>query len=124
MSERNEEPHYVPPGAGRFVTRREVEDMIASSVDENIKRHIEGAVDDGVSRAISRFGLIFGIDATNAAGVLDAQKDWMHLRSWRRATDSVKQKGIGAAAIVIVTSLMGGILLWLKTIFMAGSPPR
>ncbi len=41
---------------------------------------------------------------------LEMQKDFIHLRDWRRSTEAVKKKGLLAAVGFIVVSVLGLIL--------------
>jgi hypothetical protein len=55
-----------------------------------------------------------GVDATDP---IEMQKDFQHVRDWRTTTDLIKQKGIVALVVLVVTGVMG--LIWVNVV---GSP--
>lgn len=60
--------------------------------------------------AVEELLLTLGVDATDSRQVLEMQKDFAYLRSWRESINIVRTRGLATAVAVIVTGAIG--LLW------------
>lgn len=65
--------------------------------------------EQAADRALQKFFLQLGVDATEAGAVLAMQKDFAYLRTWRESIDLVKRRGLAAAVTVIVTGVLGAM---------------
>lgn len=66
---------------------------------------------EAAREAVREFFLALGVNAEDPDAVIAVQKDFAHLRAWRESSDTIKQKGLGAAVTIIVTGVLG--LIWL-----------
>jgi len=65
------------------------------------------AVEEGFQKAF----LTLGIDISTPEGVIEAQKDFQHVRSWRRAKDTAVKQGIVYTTGVILTGIIGALYM-------------
>lgn len=77
----------------RYITLRE--DQLREMMEESSQKGVQDAF------------LLVGIDISTPAGVIQAQRDWDHLRGWRKASDHVKRQGVITAAGIIIAALLG-----------------
>jgi hypothetical protein len=63
------------------------------------------------SQAVRDTFLTIGIDVSDPEGILEAQRDWAHLRKWKKTVEKTETITIRA----FLTTLIGGglALLWL-----------
>jgi hypothetical protein len=90
---------------------------------EMISAEIEDAVERGIQKALRQIGLVLGVDVSSPDGVLEAQRDWMHLRGWRRSTETIKSKGLGAVVMFLTASALGAFLYAVRGFMATGQPP-
>ena len=67
--------------------------------------------DAAATKAIQALFLTLGVDTSEPKQILEMQRDFAYLRSWRQSIDLVRTRGLGTAVMVIVTGALG--LLWL-----------
>jgi hypothetical protein len=72
---------------------------------------IERIARTAASQAVRETFLTIGIDVSGPDGVLEAQRDWAHLRKWKKTVEKTEVITIRA----ILTTLIGGglALLWI-----------
>lgn len=70
----------------------------------------EEAAELGVARALQ----LLGMNINDPKEVRELQADLLHLRSWRTASNSVKDKTIAAAIVVVVSGILAAFWLGLK----------
>jgi len=69
---------------------------------------------DEISVVVRQTLLQMGVDSANP---IEAQKDFQHLRQWRRAGEELKSKSLVALMVLFLTGLVSLILLGLKQYF-------
>jgi len=88
---------------------------MAEVIKAAVALHVPAAVEDGVKRAM----LTIGIDISEPNAVLESQKDFQHLRSFRQSTDAVKRHSILAMITIMVSGIAGAIWLAIRS-----APPQ
>lgn len=90
--------------------------MIEEAAEEAARRSSLDAdqLDDIVSNAVRQTLLQLGIDAANP---LEMQRDFQHLREWRKAGTEIKTKGLLALLGLFLTGAAGLLVLGLKETF-------
>lgn len=97
----------------------------ASTAAERAARHsVEEAADKAAKKAamtpeeiatvVRQTLLQMGVDSDNP---LESQKDFQHLRQWRRAGEDLRSKGMLALMSIFVTGLVGLVIVGLKEYF-------
>jgi hypothetical protein len=81
---------------------------VKSVPEELTTLHVEAIAEAAAESAVHKTLLTLGIDA-NAP--LEFQKDMIHVRDWRMATDKVKQKGLIASIIFVILGGIAAILI-------------
>lgn len=76
--------------------------MTEFEVEEIVTRVVEATVSNMLMR--------LGIDTNDPQAFIEFRKDLTHNRGWRIATETVKEKGLGAAVTVLVTGAIGYII--------------
>jgi hypothetical protein len=71
-----------------------------------LRRLVAEGVDDALTK--------LGVDAENP---IEMQRDFQHLREWREAVNSVKQKGILTVIGLILTGGSVALVIGLKSMF-------
>lgn len=66
---------------------------------------MKAAAAEGVREAF----LTIGVDISTPQGVIQAQRDWDHLRGWRKASDAFKKGLVSRAAATVWTLVLGGL---------------
>ena len=64
-----------------------------------------------VAEAVRQTLLQMGVDFTNP---IEMQRDFNHLRQWRRAGDEIKKKGIVATISIFATGVLALVLIGVK----------
>ncbi len=76
------------------------QDRVVHLTEEQLKQLL--------SEAVTEAFLKLGVDATDP---LEMQKDFLHLREWREATDALQKRGL---MVILATLVAGGMAaLWL-----------
>jgi hypothetical protein len=57
--------------------------------------------------AVSEILLMMGADTSQPRSLQELQLDFAFIRSWRKSSDTVKTKSLGAAVFFIVTGILG-----------------
>lgn len=91
--------------AARDAARAAVEEAVAKARDE------ASAL---VSEAVRQTLLQLGIDSANP---LEMQRDFQHLRQWRRAGEDLRGKGLMVLVSVFLTGLVGLLLVGVRDWF-------
>lgn len=88
---------------------------------ERVARKSIGTVaDEAATRAVQKTFLALGVDISAPDDVLEAQKDFAHMRKGRVASESRNAK-ITVAVIGTLLSIMGGVItLVIQRIFFKG----
>lgn len=66
---------------------------------------------EAAKETVEELFLRIGGDVSDPDAVIEMQKDFQHVRSWRRAKETVQQHSLKTAISVIVTGIMGWLLL-------------
>lgn len=64
-----------------------------------------------VAEAVRQTLLQMGVDSSNP---IEMQRDFNHLRQWRRAGDEIKKKGIVATISIFATGVLALVLIGVK----------
>lgn len=64
--------------------------------------------------AVNELLLALGVDASQPQSVLEMQRDFSYLRSWRQSIQLVRTRGLATAVAVIVTGSLGLLFMFLK----------
>ncbi len=75
------------------------------------REEMKEIADEAAERALSRFFLALGVDASRPEAIMEMQRDFQHLRSWRKSVDAVQAHSLKAAVTVIVTGFVGWLLV-------------
>lgn len=59
--------------------------------------------------AIRKLLITMGVDASDPEALIEMQKDFAHMRKWRKSVDSVGPRALLAAVGVIVTFALGAL---------------
>jgi len=97
----------------------------ASTAAEKAARHcVEEAADKAAKKAamtpeeiaavVRQTLLQMGVDSDNP---LESQKDFQHLRQWRRAGEDLRSKGMLALMSIFITGLVSLVIVGLKEYF-------
>ncbi|MFH1557652.1 MAG: hypothetical protein ABII76_22825 [Pseudomonadota bacterium] len=70
----------------------------------------EEAAELGVARAMQ----LLGVDIKDPKEIREMQADLIHLRSWRTASNSLKDKTIAAAIVVVVSGMLAALWIGIK----------
>lgn len=73
---------------------------------------VEEIAADAAEKALGRLLLTLGIDTSSPEGILNAQRDFQHVRAWRHSFETVKRQGIISAIGVITVGVLA--LFWQK----------
>lgn len=57
--------------------------------------------------AVREMLLTLGIDASNPEAIIEAQKDFRAIRTWRQSSEAVQRQGILIAVGVLVVGFLG-----------------
>lgn len=68
---------------------------------------IRKIVAETVKETLTRIGI-------EADDPLEAQKDFMHLRSWRTSTETIKRQGLLTAVGIVTAGILGVIWMAIK----------
>ena len=80
-----------PPGTYIAMSENEVEELIAKTVNATLTQ--------------------LGIDHSDP---MEMQRDFQHLRSWRKSTEQIKNRGVLAALGIVVTGIMAALWVGFK----------
>lgn len=61
--------------------------------------------------AVRKVLLTMGVDTSDDKAMLEMQKDFAHVRTWRAATDTVKRQTLLTAIGIVVSGIAGA--LWM-----------
>lgn len=90
------------------MTKEELRTTIREVVHDEIRGIVRTAMEDAMKVAMEETFLRMGLAADDP---LEAQRDFQHLRSWRKSTESLGAKALATAIGIMVT---GGLAaLWL-----------
>jgi hypothetical protein len=64
--------------------------------------------------AVGELLLALGVDSSQPHQVLEMQRDFAYVRSWRQSIELVRNKSLATAVLIVVTGFMGLIWLTLK----------
>lgn len=67
-------------------------------------------IEQVITATVKKTLLELGLDVSDPEAVIEMQKDFAHLRSWRGSVEEVKRKGFIGAAGVVAAGVAG--LLW------------
>jgi len=67
-----------------------------------LRELVAEAVEEGVQKAF----LSLGVDISTPAAIVEAQKDFQHVRSWRKAKETVAKQGLTTTVGIIITGLL------------------
>lgn len=73
---------------------------------------VEQIASEAADRALSQLFLTLGIDTSSPEGILNAQRDFQHVRAWRTSIETVKRQGIMSAIGVITVGILA--LIWAR----------
>lgn len=79
--------------------------------EEPDKSLTEAEIKRVIAETVAQTLLQMGIDAKDP---LEMQRDFQHLRSWRKSVDDVKSKGLWAAVTFITVAMLGAMALGFK----------
>ncbi len=66
---------------------------------------------EAAREAVREMMTTLGIDASNPAAIIEAQKDFQALRSWRQSIQTVQRHGMITAVGVLVVGILGMIYM-------------
>jgi hypothetical protein len=75
------------------------------------KAEISQLMSEAVEKGVQKAFLNIGVDITTPEAVIEAQKDFQHVRAWRRAKDTAMKQGIVYTTGVIITGIIGALYL-------------
>ena len=75
-------------------------------LSERAKKLVEGAVNDTLAK--------LGIDAGSSNGIIEIQRDFQYLRSWREAVETAKKQGIISFTMILIGGALGAVWLGIK----------
>ncbi|MBI1649893.1 hypothetical protein [Hyphomicrobium sulfonivorans] len=72
---------------------------------------VERAAEQAAEAVVRRMLLNFGIDISSPIGIIEAQRDFAHLRGWRRARDTVVKQGFAYTTTVVIGGLLAALYM-------------
>ena len=76
--------------------------MTSLSVEE-----IKQVAEEAAKAAVRDILVAMGVDAHDPHSLIDMQKDFAHIRTWRESTETIKNHGMIAAVSFVVTGAFG-----------------
>lgn len=73
---------------------------------------VEQIASEAAEKALSQLLLTLGIDTSSPQGILDAQRDFQHVRNMRKSFETVKRQGLMSAIGFIMVGILA--LIWSK----------
>lgn len=110
------------------LTPEQVEQIAVQAASTAAERAAQHCVDEAADKAAKKAAMTpeeiiavvrqtllqMGVDSDNP---LESQKDFQHLRNWRRAGEDLRSKGMLALVSIFVTGLVGLLIVGLKEYF-------
>jgi|WetSurMetagenome_2_1015567.scaffolds.fasta_scaffold573918_2 hypothetical protein len=72
---------------------------------------IQHIAEVSANKAVRELLIAMGVDANDPEALLEMQRDFAHLRDWRKSVAMVKNKTLTAAIGILVTGVAGAIWL-------------
>lgn len=99
-------PARSPAARARRPKLVEPSEPVLTITEAQLEHIVTQAAEQAAEATLRRTLLNFGIDISNPMGIIEAQRDFAHLRGWRRAKDTVVKQGF----VYTTTVVVGGIL--------------
>ena len=68
---------------------------------------IRQIAEEAAKTAIRDLLVAMGVDVQNPHSLIEMQKDFAHVRTWRESTEAIKSRSLAAAVTFIVTGAFG-----------------
>lgn len=68
---------------------------------------IKHLAEEAAKTAVRELLTAMGVNAHDPEALLEMQRDFAHVRNWRKSTDAIKGHGIKAAVTFVVTGALG-----------------
>lgn len=73
-----------------------------------------------VAAAVKETFLSLGLDIENSDGITEAQKDFLHLRQWRKTVETAKSQGLIVTVGTLITGAIALFILGIRQVFGGG----
>lgn len=75
---------------------------------------MEQIAEEAAEKAIHKFFISLGIDASDPKAIIALQDDFRHVRAWRESTEAAKQHALKTIIGVLLTGALGwiGLMFW------------